>query len=144
MRGDQPERRAPPDRRKELLGDALELFVEQGYAASTIGQIADRSAVTPPALYYHFLSKTALVRALVDPQLDDLESVVPDNGNSRSRVDRLRQYAGVLSGAPTIARFLDRDAAGLTQVGITQRHEALNARVENALVDGEPNRTELA
>jgi len=117
------------------LAVALELFADQGYAASTIGQIADRSAVTPPALYYHFASKEALVHELVDPHLDELEAVVPGNGGSPPRGELLRRYAGVVSSAPAIARFLDRDAAGLTQVGITQRHEAVNSRVEQALAD---------
>jgi len=128
----------PGDRRAQVLSVALELFAEQGYAATTIGQIAERTSVTPPALYYHFESKQDLVTELVGPHLDALENVVAGGGGQPSRPALLARYAEVVASAPAIARFLDRDAAGLTQVGVTQRHEAVGDRVQRALAGPDP------
>jgi AcrR family transcriptional regulator len=133
---------APGDRRAQVLAVALELLSEQGYAATTISQIAERTSVTPPALYYHFDSKEQLVRELVDPHLGELETLVANSGSPR-RDELLQRYAEVVIDSPAVARFLDRDAAGLTQIGISQRHDAVDAEVVRALAGPEASEADL-
>jgi AcrR family transcriptional regulator len=53
-------------RRDEILGAAKELFLEEGYAATTIRKIADRVGVSAPALYLYFADKEAIMLALCD------------------------------------------------------------------------------
>jgi AcrR family transcriptional regulator len=53
-------------RRDEILGAAKELFLEEGYAATTIRKIADRVGVSAPALYLYFSDKEAIMLALCD------------------------------------------------------------------------------
>jgi AcrR family transcriptional regulator len=53
-------------RRDEILGAAKELFLEEGYAATTIRKIADRVGVSAPALYLYFADKEAIMLALRD------------------------------------------------------------------------------
>ena len=52
------------DATRELVLDAaLEMFVEQGYRATSVRDIAARCGMTHPGLLYHFPSKAALLMA---------------------------------------------------------------------------------
>jgi AcrR family transcriptional regulator len=53
-------------RREEILEAAKELFLEQGYEATTIRRIADRVGVSAPALYLYFQDKEQMMLALCD------------------------------------------------------------------------------
>lgn len=53
-------------RREEILLAAKELFLEEGYDATTIRRIADRVGVSAPALYLYFHDKEAMMLALCD------------------------------------------------------------------------------
>lgn len=55
---------------------ALELFATQGFEKTSLQQIADRLGLTKPALYYHFPSKEALIRSLVQPLMEDLQALL--------------------------------------------------------------------
>src|SRR5262249_9189122 len=64
----------------ELLAAALELFVEKGYAATKLEDVARRAGVTKGTMYLYFESKEALfkavVRANVLPHLEHAEQFV--------------------------------------------------------------------
>ena len=71
-----PEPRRPRQRRKEarpseLTAAALELFVEKGFAATRLDDVAARAGVSKGTLYLYFDSKEALFKAVVE------EAVVP-------------------------------------------------------------------
>ncbi len=53
-------------RREEILLAAKELFLQEGYDATTIRKIADRVGVSAPALYLYFADKEAILIALCD------------------------------------------------------------------------------
>jgi AcrR family transcriptional regulator len=55
----QRERRAAT--RAALLDAAIECLVEEGYAKTTTGRIAERAGVSPGAVQYHFNSKAQLL-----------------------------------------------------------------------------------
>jgi AcrR family transcriptional regulator len=55
------------DTRQRILDEAQALFVERGYEATSLREIAERVGVTKAALYYHFTSKEELLRALLEP-----------------------------------------------------------------------------
>lgn len=59
--------RMPRDaRRAQLLEVALEVFVEQGYHAASMDEIADRAGVSKPVVYQHFPGKLDLYLALLE------------------------------------------------------------------------------
>jgi AcrR family transcriptional regulator len=67
------QKRLPGAERRELiLESAARLFGEQGYAGTTLDEIAAASNVTKPILYRHFASKKALYLALLERHRDDL------------------------------------------------------------------------
>ena len=55
------------DTRQRILDAAQALFIERGYEATSLREIAERVGVTKAALYYHFTSKEELLRALLEP-----------------------------------------------------------------------------
>jgi AcrR family transcriptional regulator len=72
-------------RREEILQAAKDLFLEQGYDATTIRRIADRVGISAPALYLYFKDKEALMLALCDQTfghlreaIDEIEKTVAD------------------------------------------------------------------
>ncbi len=58
------------DTRQRILDAALDLFIEQGYDKTSLREIAERVGVTKAALYYHFESKDAIFRTLMQPILE--------------------------------------------------------------------------
>ncbi|GAA2368942.1 MULTISPECIES: TetR/AcrR family transcriptional regulator [Nonomuraea] len=65
-------------RRRQLLSAAQEVFVENGYHAAAMDEIADRAGVSKPVLYQHFPGKLELYLALLDLHVDDMVSRVRD------------------------------------------------------------------
>ncbi|MFO1080659.1 MAG: TetR/AcrR family transcriptional regulator [Reyranellaceae bacterium] len=65
-------------RREEILQAAKELFLEEGYEATTIRRIADRVGISAPALYLYFRDKEALLLALCDQTFDHLVGAVDE------------------------------------------------------------------
>ena len=58
-------RRRAEERPDELLDAALALFVEQGYAHTSVAQIARAAGVSKGAVYLYFPSKQAILEGLV-------------------------------------------------------------------------------
>ncbi|MFF3889403.1 ScbR family autoregulator-binding transcription factor [Streptomyces sp. NPDC001914] len=55
--------------RRAVVEAAAAVFAERGYAAATIAEILERAEVTKGALYFHFGSKEALARGVIDAQI---------------------------------------------------------------------------
>jgi len=52
-------------RPQEIIRAALELFVQQGFSATKVDQVARKAGVTPGTLYVYFANKEALLKAVV-------------------------------------------------------------------------------
>ncbi|HEV8024028.1 MAG TPA: TetR/AcrR family transcriptional regulator [Candidatus Nanopelagicales bacterium] len=61
-------------RREQVMGAARAVFVERGYHAAGMDEIADAAGVSKPVLYQHFPSKLELYLALLDGGITDLLS----------------------------------------------------------------------
>ncbi|GGX82316.1 ScbR family autoregulator-binding transcription factor [Streptomyces fructofermentans] len=58
--------------RRAVLEAAAVVFAEHGYTAATVADILKTAGVTKGALYFHFDSKEALARGVLDRQTDQL------------------------------------------------------------------------
>lgn len=67
----QPRRRRKEARPSELTAAALELFVEKGFAATRLEDVAAHAGVSKGTLYLYFDSKEALFKAVIE------EGIVP-------------------------------------------------------------------
>ena len=52
--------------RRRIIDQALELFLRQGYAATTVDQIAARAGVAVQTVYFHFGNKATVLKEIVD------------------------------------------------------------------------------
>lgn len=59
------QRRAPAERPGEILEAALTLFVEKGFAATRLDDVATRAGLSKAAIYLYFEDKTALFQGVV-------------------------------------------------------------------------------
>jgi len=77
-----PRRRRKDARPAELTAAALEVFVEKGYAATRLDDVAAHASVSKGTLYLYFDSKEALFKAVVRegllPALAEGEALVRD------------------------------------------------------------------
>ena len=58
----------------QILNSALSLFAQRGYSATSTREIAERSGVTKPMLYYYFESKEGLCKAVFARLFDQFHS----------------------------------------------------------------------
>jgi AcrR family transcriptional regulator len=88
-----PERRAREraDTRQRILDAAREMFVRQGYEATTMRAIADRIEYTPTAIYHHFRNKEALLAELCAADFRALASAFQKIGRIEDPIERLRK-----------------------------------------------------
>ncbi|MEU9096178.1 TetR/AcrR family transcriptional regulator [Streptomyces sp. NPDC048361] len=63
---------AAPERRRELLATAAEVFASQGYNATTVRRIADEAGLLAGSLYYHFDSKESMLDEILSTFLNEL------------------------------------------------------------------------
>ena len=82
---DRPDDSSPPARRgpgrpgydqETVLRRAIDLFNEQGYDATSIGDLAKDLGLTKSAIYHHVSSKESLLAAALDEALDQLTSAI--------------------------------------------------------------------
>ncbi len=83
-RGPSPQKTAQT---RQALGDAaLELFIEQGYRGTPVGDVAARAGVAKGTVYRHFADKQALFAGVIGDVLDSrvaaLRAAHPDEGES--------------------------------------------------------------
>ncbi|MCO4744869.1 MAG: TetR/AcrR family transcriptional regulator [Proteobacteria bacterium] len=63
--------------RERVLHEAMRLFADRGFSATSIQAIADAAGMAKPSLLHHFPSKDALRRAVVDELLSGWKEVLP-------------------------------------------------------------------
>jgi len=79
-------------RREEILSAARELFLRDGYEATTIRRIADVVGVSAPALYLYFNDKDAIMLALCDQTFASLiELMEAMEKQQLAPIERLRR-----------------------------------------------------
>jgi AcrR family transcriptional regulator len=74
--------RRKEDRHAEIVAAALDVFVERGFAAARVEEVARRAGVTKGTLYLYFDSKAALFKAVVR------ENIVAALTRASATVDR--------------------------------------------------------
>jgi AcrR family transcriptional regulator len=125
--------------REEILATALDLFLAQGYEATSLREIAERLQITKAALYYHFPAKEQLVVELARQFLNDLADMLAKVRSERSRerragqVELLTAYLGLFIEHHKVVDLLSRNPAAQNHpdVGLRVRTlvEALTAEL---------------
>ena len=119
------------DTRAQILGVARELFVTQGFAATTTRELAERLGFTKAALYYHFRTKDDLLSALTAPLVERMRALVtgtPLEATSSARRAVLAAYIDIAAADLDLIRVLTQDPS-VTRRPATTEHDALSERM---------------
>jgi AcrR family transcriptional regulator len=126
-------------RRAQLLGAAQEVFVENGYHAAAMDEIADRAGVSKPVLYQHFPGKLDLYLAILDQHINELLEAVR-LGLESTTDNKLRVAATI----DAYFEFVDREDAPFrvvfesdltNDVAVRQRVERVERACSAAIAD---------
>jgi AcrR family transcriptional regulator len=134
--------------RRRIVDHAARLFVEQGYAATTLAQIAEEAGVAVQTVYFHFGNKATLLKEIVDVSATGDDEPVPvlerpwvrrmrdERDGRKALAIWLRNARTIFGRAAPIMRIV-RDAAGSDpemaaqwQTNLDQRYQAQRAMAE--------------
>lgn len=104
------------DRRRRAIVDAArQLFIEQGFERTTLGEIVERAGGSLSTVYKLFGNKDGLFEAVVTEQSASGEAIIRDVASTPgiTRVEALHAIAGRLH-----ALFLDPDVVALVRMVI--------------------------
>ena len=124
---ERPRRRLKgPERRRVIMGAAMEELARHGYHAASLEEIARASGVSKPVIYDHFSSKQELHVALLEDQLRELlghvAERVPEEGPAEERLRRgVEAFFGFVEEHPYAWRTLFRETAGGPEVAEAHR-----------------------
>jgi AcrR family transcriptional regulator len=131
--------------RQRLETEALRLFHQQGFRATTMRQITGACDLTSAAFYNHFRSKDHLLESLINDAHDDLDRAIttavagadPDPGAQLAAI--VRAMTVWHCGHPELARVANRDfrdLQGTESRAVIARRRALRAVIEDVLDRG--------
>ncbi|WP_031160447.1 TetR/AcrR family transcriptional regulator [Streptosporangium roseum] len=86
-------------RREELLDAAEDLLCDQGSQALTLAAVAERAGCSKGGLLYHFSSKEALIKGMVERLIEDFDQLIAAQGHDTYTKNYLAAtFAAVQSG----------------------------------------------
>ncbi|RNB89469.1 TetR/AcrR family transcriptional regulator [Brevibacillus fluminis] len=100
-------------RRQEILQAAILVYADKGYAASEIGEIAERAGLARGLVYHYFKSKQALFRELYEYMMDATQQRTKAHFEQNLAAfqlfaDYARMVCRQVLDAPAISRFYTR------------------------------------
>ena len=146
--------------RRRIIGQAARLFAEQGYAATTLEQIAAAADVAVQTVYFHFRNKATVLKEVVDVLAAGDDEPVPVLDRPWARRMReepdgrralriwLRTSRAIFGRVAPVMKIV-RDAAGSDpqmaaqwQTSLAQRYAAQHAVIQQ-LADKDALRPDL-
>jgi AcrR family transcriptional regulator len=154
-----PRKRRKAARTSELTTAALGLFVEKGYAATRLEDIAARAGVSKGTLYLYFDSKEALFTAVIQegilPVVAENEAIAASHsGSSFDLLEKLldhwwekigqNDYAGIPKLMVAEARNFPDVAQFYYENVIRRVHALVGSALERGMASGEFRRMDVA
>jgi TetR/AcrR family transcriptional regulator, cholesterol catabolism regulator len=127
-----------------VLAHSLDAFVESGYHATSVRDLAGRLGQTVPAIYYHYENKQALLVALLTYSIDDLlarcraaQAESPDD--PKKRFELLVRCMVLFTAYRRELAFLDAEIRSLepaNRKAYVAKRDELEAMVTGAVEEG--------
>lgn len=125
--------------RRRALDAALRLFVERGYAGTTVAAVADEAGISPETIYVSLKGKRGLLEGVIEAAIMGPEGVVVERQRWLDEVARLptareRLRGWVSASCRTLARTsaihaVIRGAADREEFAVSLRERLLQQRV---------------
>ena len=153
-----PRKRCKEARPSELTAAALGLFVEKGFAATRLEEVASRAGVSKGTLYLYFDSKEALFRAVIQegilPVVAEGEAIAALHaGSAADLLEQLLQnwwtrigetdYAGIPKLMVAEARNFPEVAQFYYENVIRRSRALIGAALERGMASGEFRRMDV-
>ena len=124
MPGPPAERRAGEGTREAAQRVATDLFIRQGYDATSLREIAGALGIKKASLYYHFESKEAIVESVLAARLRELDDLTAWASRQPAGPDRIDA---------TVLRWIgDGSADKVRGVRFVNANPALMGRMEGS------------
>jgi AcrR family transcriptional regulator len=85
------------DTRDRILSVGLRLFAEQGYANTSLREIAEELGVTKAALYFHYKTKEEIITGILRGYIDGIDELIATSaggsGGLAEREEAVRRFA---------------------------------------------------
>jgi TetR/AcrR family transcriptional regulator len=116
----------PPSSRIRILDAAEARFAERGFAATSIGDVADDVGIRGPSVYKHFATKAdlyhAVAKRLLDPYFELLEALLVPPTDAATAQTNLDTVARHYYATPNLARLVQHAAlAGGPELDVIAR-----------------------
>ncbi|MCD4684644.1 MAG: TetR/AcrR family transcriptional regulator [Anaerolineae bacterium] len=138
------------NRRDNIIKAAACLFIEQGYAATSVREIAEAVGVTEAALYYHFKDgKRELLQAVLGAKTSEMVTVLDELEGATSLDDLMARFGQAmlrlsrLHGRTDMLRWLIAEYDRFTQAerdAIHEKQELLHRHLVGYFVRFAPTR----
>jgi AcrR family transcriptional regulator len=118
--------------RDRVLAVAVALFIEKGYDATSVSDLAERLGLTKSALYHHFASKEELLALALDEALTALEAVLDEPAaDAGERLERVIRGAVrvLVDKLPEVTLLLRVRGNGPVERAALERRRAFDHRV---------------
>ena len=129
--------RWPEDSRRRLVDVATMLFADQGYAATTVDEIAAGAGVTARTFFRHFRDKEEVLFADDDELLPALVSAIAESPGRQTAEAHMRHVLASLAERlePERATLQRRQRIIDTDVALTGRELAKQSRWQQAIAE---------
>ena len=101
-----PRRGRPGYDADTILRRAIDLFIRQGYEATSMGDLATELGLTKSAIYHHVPSKEHLLAAALDEALDGLSLAIDDAVETEALSSYARLQTAVRSSVEVLVAHL--------------------------------------
>ncbi len=136
---------AQGERRAAIIQAARELFTRRGYAAVSLGQIAEQVGVTKAALYNHFAGKEAVYTEMVCDLMQRItdsvwwwaEAPIPYTQKVRGIVEAALLFTPVTADMDEMMRDVTEHLAPDQQAQIGQAYGGVLAALHNLMLHGQ-------
>lgn len=108
----------------------------RGVEKTSLREIAEQLGITKAALYYHFPSKDALLRSLIDPFFAEIDALLADTEAAGGMPPRqfLETYFDLFSRHRSMLALLIRDLSGFAHLGLEEKVIGWQVRLQHLLV----------
>ncbi|MCW2613522.1 MAG: icaR 1 [Frankiales bacterium] len=127
-----------PSRRNEIIDAAIKVLSRNGYAETSIQDVADEAGVVPTAVYYHFAGKDELFNVALQTVIAEVDEVVErarPEGEQAGALGRIIEAVWEwIELRPDHARILYSHLPGTTEQARLLRREFEEQHIERAFV----------